>query len=666
MKQSYNPERDIAIIGMAGRFPGADSVDQFWANIVAKRDAISFFEHDTLIQAGVSPDLLSNPKYIKAKGFLENASLFDADFFGFSKHDAIILDPQYRLFLETVWEALENAAYAPEAYTGKIGLFAGSSSIDSYFAHSLAINNESSLLAQNFNVLKYNAKDFLTMLLAYKLNLRGPAITIQTGCSSSLVATCMACQSLLSLESDIAIAGGVSITVPLKSGYLFQDGMMLSPSGQCRAFDKDADGSVSGNGLGVVVLKRLNAALNDGDHIHAIIKGFAVNNDGHHRMSFTAPSIQGQQEVIETALARAKIKPEMISYIEAHGTGTILGDLIECSALTEVFKEVPTRVALGSVKPNIGHLDVAAGISGLIKTVQALKHKVLPPNIHFNTPNPHIDFNHTPFYINTESAPWDSPDANRYAGVSSFGIGGTNAHIVLQEAPASRCKAEAPSLQLFVLSARTPSALAQAKHKLARYLQDNPLINHADVAYTLQVGRKHFKCRDMFVCLSTDDAITKLSALKTNSSQEHADTSQEKLGRLWLEGQSVDWSALHSEKRSRVPLPSYPFERQAYWISREIPGSLSEAIVPSPQNITSSSEYIEKEIKRLFEYFLVQDDVNVSHDFQSLGGDSLVALQIGFEINKALNVKLPFSIFEKNPSVKDLTLLIVTNRENKR
>jgi acyl transferase domain-containing protein len=522
---------DIAIIGMSGRFPGASNIDEFWSNINNKINSIAQFSDNELINAGVSPELIQNPGYVKVKGYLKNAEFFDAGFFKFSRHEAEILDPQYRLFFEATWEALENAGYVPDKYSGKIGIFAGSSNIDGYYLNNLRQNQNigSTLLSDNFTVMLYNAKDFLSALLAYKLNLRGPAVTVQTACSTSLVAVTMACQSLLNFESDIALAGGTCVTMPLKSGYMFQDGMMLSPTGKCSTFDKDANGIVLGNGLGVIVLKRLSEALKDGDYIHAVIKGFSVNSDGSEKIGFTAPGILGQQVVVQDALKRANIQPEMISYIETHGTGTILGDLIEIEALTRVFKKQANDIALGSVKPNIGHLDAASGIAGLIKVVQALKYKILPPNIHFETPNPQINFQQTSFYINTVSAPWKSVASKYYAGVSSFGIGGTNVHIILTEAPQYTVKNNILKPVLLVLSARTIMTLNQMRKNLAIFLNNNHDINLANVAYTLQFGRKHFKYRIAYICSTIEEAINYLQKSETNILITSSNTEQEQL-----------------------------------------------------------------------------------------------------------------------------------------
>lgn len=642
---NHFPNGDIAIIGMACRLPGANTPEDFWANISNKTNSITQFSQEDLLQAGISEELVKNPKYVRSKGYLQDADQFDADFFKFSKHEAEILDPQFRLFFEVTWEALENAAYVPEDYSGKIGVFAGSSNIDSYYLHNLR-KAQSTLFTDHFTVMLHNAKDFLAALLAYKLNLRGPAVTLQTACSTSLVAVSMACQSLLSGESDITLAGGTCVSTPLKSGYLFQEGMMLSPSGKCSPFDKNADGTLLGNGAGVVVLKRLSDALADRDSIHAIIKGFAVNNDGGHKIGFTAPNVSGQQAVIEEALKRAQLTPDKISYIETHGTGTILGDVVELEALSQVFDGCTQPIALSSVKPNIGHLDAASGIASLIKAVLALNHKTLPPTLHFESASPQLHFENTSFYVSTTSTPWQN-GVGRYVGVSSFGMGGTNAHVILGEAMASSLPT--PAIEepvLLFLSARSPTALGKLRENLASFLKKNPEVRLADVAYTLQVGRKHFKYRKAYRCRTLKDAIEQLQG--------------EGLEHFHLEG---------IPKGKRIPLPTYPFERKVYWISPSIPLKLPAFKTPAALPHTNAEsqrdvEFIEKTIKEIFERYLVQKDIDIHLSFQDLGGDSLVALLVTHEINKTLSYKLPFSIFNNDLSVFSLSRHIVNDIEN--
>jgi amino acid adenylation domain-containing protein len=503
---------DIAIIGMSGRFPRAGDLDAFWQNLRAGVEAVSFFSDQELAAAGVEATALHSNRYVRAKAFLEGIDLFDAAFFGYSPREAEAMDPQQRLFLECAWAALERAGYDAARYDGRIGVYAGASA-NSYLLFNLYANRDLIDAMGGFQLAIGNDKDYLTTRVSYKLNLTGPSIDVQTACSTSLVAVALACQSLLQRQCDMALAGGVSIAVPQKAGYWYQDGGVRSPDGHCRAFDAQGQGTVSGNGVGVIVLKRLADALADGDPIDAVIKGFAINNDGAGKVGFTAPSVDGQAAVIIEALAQARVDASSIGYVEAHGTATPLGDPIEIAALTQAFQGSATALggcAIGSVKSNIGHLDAAAGIAGLIKAVLALKHQQIPPSLHFQSPNPQIDFANSPFYVNTMLRDWPSGPTPRRAGISSFGIGGTNAHVVLEEAP-SIADAPARPWQLLVLAARTDSALETATANLAAHLREHPTANLADIAYTLQLGRRAFQQRRMLVCRDPADALAALA-----------------------------------------------------------------------------------------------------------------------------------------------------------
>jgi len=503
---------EIAIIGLAGRFPGAKTVNEFWNNLQNGVESISFFTDEELLASGIESDILNDPKFVKARAELDDVELFDAEFFSFNPREAEITDPQHRLFLECAWEALENAGYDSETYKGSIGVYAGSSLSGYLLNVYLDPNLRTSIDPHQLAIA--GDKDFLTTRVSYKLNLEGSSYTVQTACSTSLVAVHLACQSLLNGECDVALAGGVSISSSRKTGYFYKEGGIGSPDGHCRAFDAKAQGTVGGEGVGIVVLKRLEDALADGDSIHAVIKGSAINNDGSFKVSYTAPRIDSQAKVIKTAQVVAEVEPETITYIEAHGTGTSLGDPIEIAALTQAFGgEIPQKgfCAIGSVKTNIGHLDAAAGVAGLIKTVLALKHQQIPPSLHFEEPNPQIDFASSPFYVNTSLSDWQANGTPRRAGVSSFGIGGTNAHVVLEEAPAVEVSSPTRPWQLLLLSAKTNTALETATANLANYLQQHPDLNLADVAHTLQVGRRAFDHRRMLVCQTLDDAVQALS-----------------------------------------------------------------------------------------------------------------------------------------------------------
>jgi len=503
----------IAIIGMAGRFPGAKNVEAFWQNLRNGVESISRFSDEELQAAGVDAALLRHPSYVKAGVVLDDVEMFDAAFFGYTPREAELMDPQHRLFLECAWEALEKSGYDAERCRGPIGVFAGAS-MNSYLLFNLipsgVIESARSLQA----VLGNNA-DFLTTRVSYKLNLKGPSFDVQTSCSTSLVAAHLACQSLLNGECDLALAGGVSISVPQRTGYLYQEQGIYSPDGHCRAFDAQAQGTAGGRGAGVVVLKRLADAVADGDFIFAVIKGSAINNDGADKIGFTAPSVAGQTQVIAEALAVAGVDPETVGYIETHGTGTPLGDPIEIEALTQAFRAATNKAgfcAIGAVKTNIGHLDAAAGVTGLIKTALALHHRELPPSLNYSQPNPKIDFSRSPFYVNTKLAEWKNGPMPRRAGVSSFGMGGTNAHLVLEEAPLQKSASTSRPQQLLLLSAKTADALENAAANLAAHLQKFPPLDLADAAFTLQIGRKTFAHRRMLVCRDLADAVEALQA----------------------------------------------------------------------------------------------------------------------------------------------------------
>ncbi len=514
----------IAIIGLAGRFPGARNVDAFWQNIVGGVESISRFT-DAELALPAPPE--AGASFVNARGVVQDAAWFDAGFFSINAREASILDPQHRVFLECAWEALENAGCDPEQYKGQIGVWAGSS-LNSYLLYNLCPDKTylERLVAgyqqgESADFLG-NEKDFVATRVSYKLNLRGPSLTVQSACSTSLVAIAQACQALLSYATDVALAGGVAISFPQERGYVYQEGAIASADGHNRTFDAAAQGTVFGSGAGVVVLKRLADALADRDHIYAVIKGSALNNDGSAKVSYTAPSVDGQAEVIMLAQAVAGVEPESISYVEAHGTATPLGDPIEVAGLTQAFRAGSTRAgepktgycALGSVKTNVGHLETASGVAALIKTALALKHKVLPPSLHFQRPNPKIDFARSPFYVNTQLADWPASAEGlpRRAGVSSFGVGGTNAHAVLEEAPALAPREPATEgWQLLVLSARSAAALDVATGNLAAHLAANPAVNLADAGLTLQLGRRAFGHRRIVVCRDAADAATVLA-----------------------------------------------------------------------------------------------------------------------------------------------------------
>ena len=508
----YYSDFDVAIIGMSGRFPGAKNVREFWQNIKNSVESISFFSDEELLAAGADPEMIKNPSYVRARGIIEDIDKFDATLFGYFPREAELMDPQQRLFLECAWEALENAGYDAERYDGLIGTFGGVG-LNIYLLSLLRSKFRSMSAAEIYQYVIGNDKDFLTTRVSYKMNLRGPSCDVQTACSTSLVAVYLAYQSLTNFQCDMALAGGSTIVLPQQQGYLYQEGMILSPDGHCRPFDARAGGTIGGNGVGVVVLKRLSDAINDGDHVYAIIRGAACNNDGSNRVGFTAPGVEGQAEVVAMAQAVANVEPETISYIETHGTGTTLGDPIEIAALTQVFRERTDKkqfCALGAVKANVGHLDTAAGVTGLIKTALALNEKVLPPSVNFEQPNPRIDFTNSPFFVNRQLKEWKTFAAPRRAGLSSFGIGGTNVHVIMEEAPEIEPSGPSRKYQLITLSAKTETAVDSMITKLAGFLKENPAVNLADLAFTFHLGRKTLEHRRTVLAQSVDDLVNTL------------------------------------------------------------------------------------------------------------------------------------------------------------
>lgn len=508
-----NTELDIAVIGIAGRFPQAENIEKFWQNLCEGKESIRHFSDEELKQAGYNFSMIENPHLIKAASVLDDIELFDAGFFGYSPREAEQMDPQQRIFLECAWEALEDGGCNPETFPGIIGVFAGTA-INTYVINNINLQDNKS--TENLDGLQLtigNDKDYLTTRISYKLNLNGPSVCVQTACSTSLVSVHLACQSLLNYECDAALAGGISVRSPQPLGYIYQEGSIMSPDGHCRTFDADSKGTIFGNGAGVVLLKRLSDAVKDKDNIYAVIKGTAINNDGSRKVGYTAPSVDGQVSVIKRALATAGVSPKDISFLEAHGTATPLGDMIEITALKQVFGAHKERnsCAVGSVKTNVGHLDTAAGIAGLIKTILSLYHKEIPPSLHFEKPNPELGLEESPFYVNTHLKKWSDNGKARFAGISSFGIGGTNAHAVLQEAPVKKSSESNCVWHLLPLSAKSDVTLENYCKKLKEHLEKHSEHNLADVTYTLQKGRKFFDHRTFVLARNSAEAIENLT-----------------------------------------------------------------------------------------------------------------------------------------------------------
>lgn len=663
---------DVAVVGMNGRFPGANNLEEFWDNIKSGKESIMPLTDEQLYTAGVKEELFKNEKYVKMAGCLQGIELFDADFFGYSGKDAELMDPQHRIFLECSWHALENANIKLDNNAQRIGVFAGSG----FNTYLLRYWNELRASGQSFSslasILHHNSQDYFCTKVSYKLNLNGPSVTVQTACSTSLVAVHFAVQSLVSYESDIALAGGASVLVPNTIGYMPEPGGIFSQDGHCRAFDRKASGTVFGSGVGVVVLKRLSDAIQHKDHIYAVIKGSAVNNDGSLKVGFTAPNIDGQAAVISDALAIAEIDPVTISYIEAHGTGTALGDPIEIAALSQVFRTYTQKkqyCAIGSVKTNVGHLNAAAGITGLIKTVLCLQRDTLPPSLHFKEGNPEIDFGNSPFYVNVKCKDWKPK--SKYplrAGVSSFGIGGTNAHIILEKACEINSSETTKPYHILLLSAKTNNSLNKYISCLAQYLV-NTKEDIADIAYTLQNGRYFFDIRFIVICCSKEDAIKQLlnhkniRAINVQSSDDIYYQFLKEKGMGWVNGDEVDWGNIYfDEERKFVSLPNYCFESKYYWLhqnsnnqSNEIHAKQFNTKLYSRPKVFSTfkppSSSIEHSLVRLWIEILKIKQVGVFDDFYSLGGDSLLATQMLSRLENMFPLEFNMEVIKNYPNI---------------
>ncbi|MFF1357751.1 beta-ketoacyl synthase N-terminal-like domain-containing protein [Streptomyces sp. NPDC058297] len=612
----------IAIVGMAVRLPQARTLDAFWQQLLDGTEAVRAFTPEELDTAGVPDRIRSHPGHVAMGAPLDDVDRFDADFFGFTPQEARVTDPQHRIFLESAWRALEDAGVAPGSFPGAIGVFA-STGMSTYLLNNIlraeGAGEESEL---SYPVLIGNDKDFLATRVSYKLGLTGPSHTIQSACSSSMVALHQAAASLRSGESDVALAGGVSITVPQTSGYVHKEGGIASADGHCRPFDRAAGGTVRGNGAGVVVLKRLSDALADRDRVYAVLKGSAVNNDGNEKIGFTAPSVRGQARAVSAALAAAGVDGDAIGYVETHGTGTALGDPIEVRALSQAH-DATSPCALGSVKANLGHLDAAAGIIGVIKTALVVQRQVIPPQINFSAPNERIPLDRSRYVVHTEAHVPAEPLT--HAAVSSFGLGGTNGHCVLarhtfddRELPAEK------SEFVLLLSARTPQALErQARQLLAHVESGSPRLD--DLAFTLGVGRTHWEERIALAVRTLDDVRAGLSAFLDRGvrASDHPVAAAFVAGRVSHE-RLGDLGAAR-----KLSLPSYPFAAESYWIDPVAPAR-AEAETRTPPAPTAaegvSTAGIRAEIISILERLLGVDTIGAEDDFFDLGGDSLAAV----------------------------------------
>jgi acyl transferase domain-containing protein len=544
---------EIAVVGLACRFPGAPSPGAFWQNLLDAVDSVHDYTDAELAAAGVEPALRRDPAHVKAGGLIGGIGEFDAGFFGFAPGEAALTDPQHRLFLETAWEALEDAGCDPDRYQGTIGVFAGAS-VNRYFLFHLLGRDGPAAADWEGRLVPYQASDYLPAQVAYRIGLTGPAVAVQTTCSTSLVSVCLAAQSLADYRCDLALAGGVSVTWPR---HRYVPGGLVSPDGRCRAFDAAAQGSGFGSGSGTVALKRLDDAQRERDHVYAVLRGWAVTNDGSARAGFAVPGLEGQAAAVTEALAAADAGPDDIGFVEAHGSGTPLGDAIEVAALTRAHRAAGGRrreeCALGAVKTSISNLDAAAGIAGFIKAALACAEGMIPANLHFARPHPDVPLAGSPFFVPVKSLRWDQP--SRLAAVSSFGLGGTNAHAVLSAPPPAGAPAGAGPWTLR-LSARTPEDLRALAGRLGDWLAGHPGTRLADLAYTLAEGRRRFGCTAEVTARTLPQARDALAAVAAGDRADPA---------------AADGSVPGGDAGRRIPLPTYPFRRRRYWI--EPPGT---------------------------------------------------------------------------------------------
>jgi phthiocerol/phenolphthiocerol synthesis type-I polyketide synthase E len=582
----------IAIVGMRGRFPGANDLDTYWKNLAEGVESISILSQQEMRASGIPDHISRLPGYVNASPVLDGIDQFDAQFFGFSARDASLTDPQHRLFLETAWEALEDAGYDPESFPGPIGVFGGAE-MSTYLYH-LSQNQDALKYIDGMQLMVTNDKDHLCTQVSYRLNLRGPSITVQTTCSTSLVAISMACESLHHHRCDMALAGGVTVRVPQRGGYYYAPGSILSPDGHCRPFDVNAQGTIVGSGVGIVVLRRLVDALEENDNIRAVILGTGINNDGNDKVGYTAPSSRGQSEAIRAAHRMSGISPDSIGYVEAHGTGTILGDPIEISALTEVFRaSTKSRgfCGIGSVKSNFGHLSCAAGVAGLIKTVLSLEHGAIPPTVHYTAPNPAIDLAASPFYVTKKLSSWERNGTPRRAGVSSFGVGGTNAHLVIEEAPAPVPSKPSRSFQLLTISARSEAVLNRMGDRLADHLEAHPEIALSDVAGTLHLGRRAFRFRRA-VLSAPNDRTRAIAALRESREVPAEAAPQNRSVVFMFPGQGSQHPGMAEDLYNTEPLVKSIIDRCASILKGKLQADIRGFIFPSAKKRENAAEIL--------------------------------------------------------------------------
>lgn len=580
----------IAIVGMRGRFPGANDLESYWRNLADGVESITTLTTDDMRAAGVPDHITRLPGYVNAAPLLDHVDEFDAEFFGFSARDAALTDPQHRVFLETCWEALEDAGYDPAAYPGAIGLFGGCEM--STYLYQLSQNADALQYLDGMQLMVTNDKDHLCTQTSYRLNLRGPSVVVQTTCSTSLVAVSLACESLQAGRCDMALAGGVTVRVPQRGGYFYTAGSILSPDGHCRPFDASAQGTIVGSGVGVVVLKRLSEAVRDRDQIRGVILGAGLNNDGNDKVGYTAPSFRGQAAAIRAAHEAAGVPVDSIGYVEAHGTGTILGDPIEVSALTDAFRSATDRrgfCGLGSAKSNFGHLSCAAGAAGLIKATLVLERGAIPPTVHYTEPNPAIDFRSSPFYVPTELTPWPRNGTPRRAGVSSFGVGGTNAHVVVEEAPPREAPVERRTHQVLTMAARTTAALDAMCTRLAEHLDAHPELDLADVAFTLHTGRRAFKYRRALV-VGSDDRQRVIDRLRAPDTLPAIEADADRRVVFMFPGQGAQYPGMARGLYEREPVVREAIDRCTRVLKAPLGTDLRRLIFPTSRQASRAAE----------------------------------------------------------------------------
>ncbi|MFF0433792.1 beta-ketoacyl synthase N-terminal-like domain-containing protein [Streptomyces sp. NPDC004327] len=698
-------DRRVAVIGLTCRFPDADGPEAFWRNLLDGKDSIT---------------RVSGPDGVAARGILGDPEWFDAGYFGISPREARLINPQARMFLECALAALEDAGQDPQRVTGAVGVYGGGG--ENAYAQLLRAHRAELASVSDWEIRVANGPDFLCNRVAHRLGLTGPTVAVQAACATSLVAVHLAVQGLLSGDCDMALAGGVTVRLPSGVGGPDEVGIQ-APDGVLRAFDAAASGLVGGDGVGIVVLKRFSDAVADGDRIDAVILGSAVNNDGADRMGFTAPGIAGQAAVIERAQRVAGVTPDSCTYVETHGTGTRLGDPVEIAALTKAFRRGDSAdgadsadggdradggdgraggedgrrgtCGIGSVKTNIGHTDAAAGIAGLIKTVLALRHGIIPPSLHFTEPNPEIDFGSGPFRVVTHAEEWRPEGMPRRAGVSSFSVGGTNAHVVLEQPPVTeepdRADGAASGPYVLPLSAKTPAALDAVTARLAEHLSGAPDTPLADVAWTLQTGRRELPYRRFALVRDHADAVRVLAGEEPDrlvtapgavwpsaGEPERPEDGPAAAGRLWLTGAAVDWAVLHDGRPPRrVGLPTYPFERRLFTVGRTgqtapaPAGAPEPASAPAPASVGTTPTAVPpvavappagtatyELIAKIFAEILDLPEVEPDESFFDLGGDSLIATRLVARVRETYPVELAPKELITAPTAEEFAALI--------